>query len=123
MVLFLLHASQTTEAEQGLLSRSTEIKEAYEALNYYGLTVPERRSYESSEKNRLDELAIRDKLQEEATQKGREEGRKEGREEGKKEGRELRNIEIAKSMLAKNLSVDTISAVTGLSLKQVKALQ
>ncbi|MCG8339917.1 MAG: Rpn family recombination-promoting nuclease/putative transposase, partial [Cytophagales bacterium] len=136
---FLLHASQTTEAEQGLLSRSTEIKEAYEALNYYGLTVPERRSYESSEKNRLDELAIRDKLQEEATQKGREEGReegkKEGREEGRKEGmkigkekgreegRELRNIEIAKSMLAKNLSVDTISAVTGLSLKQVKALQ
>ena len=112
---FLLHAPLTTDEELSVLSASLEIKAAYEALNYHGLSACEQRSYDLAEKSRLDEIAIRDKLQEEATQKGRKEGRE--------EGRELRNIEIAKSMLAKNLSVDTISAVTGLSLKQVKTLQ
>ena len=80
-------------------------------MNYYGLTGPERRSYESAEKNRLDELAIRDKLQEEATQKGR------------REGRELRNIEIAQTMLADGESVDKIQKWTGLSLEQINALK
>ena len=46
-----------------------------------------------------------------------------GREEGREEGRELRNIEIAKSMLSNNFSVDTISGVTGLSLEQINALK
>ena len=156
---FLIHAPLTTDEELSVLSASLEIKAAYEALNYHGLSACEQRSYDLAEKSRLDEIAILDKLQEEATQKGRElgkeeglkeglelgkqkgrkegrkeglelgkqKGRKEGRKEGmeidKQKGRELRNIEIAKSMLAKNLSVDTISAVTGLSLEQVKALQ
>ena len=80
-------------------------------MNYYGLTGPERRSYELAEKNRLDELAIRGKLQEEATQKGR------------KEGRELRNIEIAQTMLADGESVDKIQKWTGLSLEQINALK
>ncbi|MCG8340420.1 MAG: hypothetical protein MI674_04080, partial [Cytophagales bacterium] len=71
--------------ELSVLSASLEIKAAYEALNYHGLSDREQRSYDLAEKSRLDE--------------------------------------IAKSMLAKNLSVDTISAVTGLSLEQVKALQ
>ncbi|MCG8340665.1 MAG: hypothetical protein MI674_05360, partial [Cytophagales bacterium] len=67
--------------------------------------------YELAEKNRLDELAIRVKLQEEATQKGR------------KEGRELRNIEIAQTMLADGESVDKIQKWTGLSLEQINALK
>ena len=50
---FLIHAASTTDEERGILSTSTEIKKAYEALNYHGLTGPERRSYESAEKNRL----------------------------------------------------------------------
>ena len=111
MVLFLIHAPSTTDEELGVLSTSIEIKEAYEVLNYHGLSDLELRTYDSAEKSRLDELAIRDKLKEEATQKGRE------------EGRELRNIEIAKTMLADGESVDKIQKWTGLSLKQINALK
>ena len=56
-------------------------------------------------------------------EKGREEGIEIGKEKGREEGRELRNIEIAKSMLSNNFSVDTISGVTGLSLEQINALK
>ncbi|MCG8339904.1 MAG: hypothetical protein MI674_01325, partial [Cytophagales bacterium] len=104
---FLIHAASATDEERGMLLTSTEIKEAYEALNYHGLTGSERRSYESAEKNRLDELAIRDKLKEEAMEKGIEKGK----------------IAIAQTMLSKNFSVDMISEVTGLSLEQINALK
>ena len=79
---FLLHAPLTTDEELSVLSACLEIKAAYEALNYHGLSDREQRSYDLAEKSRLDEIAILDKLQEEATQKGREEGRKEGIEIG-----------------------------------------
>ncbi|MCG8339979.1 MAG: hypothetical protein MI674_01715, partial [Cytophagales bacterium] len=60
-----------------------------------------------AEKNRLDELAIRDKLKEEAMEKGIEKGK----------------IAIDQTMLSKNFSVDMISEVTGLSLEQINALK
>ncbi|MCG8340949.1 MAG: PD-(D/E)XK nuclease family transposase, partial [Cytophagales bacterium] len=116
---FLIHAASTTNEERGILSTSTEIKEAYKALSYHDLTGPERRSYESAEKNRLDELAIRDKLQEEATQKGIEMGKK----EAIKEGIEMSKIAIAQTMLAAGESVDKIQKWTGLSLEQINALK
>ena len=113
---FLSHAPVTTEKELEVLSASLEIKEAYEALNYYGLSARERRSYELAEKNRLDELAIRDKLQEEAREQGREEGIEIGKEKGREEGIEIGKIAIAKTMLADGESVDKIQKWTGLSL-------
>ena len=119
---FLIHAPVTTEKELGVLSGSLEIKEAYEALNYYGLSDRERRSYELAEKNRLDELAIRDKLKEEAREKGRKEGIEIGKEKGRKEGIQTRNMEIAKSMLEAGEPIERIIKWTGLDKEAIEKL-
>ena len=131
---FLIHAPVTTEKELEVLSGSLAIKEAYEALNYYGLSAHERRGYELAEKNRLDELAIHDKLKEEATQQGRKEGieigkekgieigKEAGRKEGRKEGIQTRNIEIAKSMLEAGEPIERIIKWTGLDKEAIEKL-
>ena len=51
-----------------------------------------------------------------------EEGWSEGREEGWEGGRDAREIEIAKSALIKGLPLDTISAITGLNIEDLKRL-
>lgn len=50
------------------------------------------------------------------------EGRQEGREEGKQEGRQEEQINIARRMLVKGLSIEQISDVTGLSVDEVQKL-
>lgn len=52
----------------------------------------------------------------EGMKEGREKGRKEGREEGRMEER----IEIAKAMLAKGISIEMISELTGLPTEEIK---
>ncbi|MDR1020558.1 MAG: Rpn family recombination-promoting nuclease/putative transposase [Synergistaceae bacterium] len=54
----------------------------------------------------------------EAKKEGREEGKKEGREEGEKEGVE----KVARSMLAKGISIAAISECTGLDEKAILSL-
>ena len=56
----------------------------------------------------------------EGMKEGREKGRKEGREEGRKEGRMEERIEIAKAMLAKGISIEMISELTGLPTEEIK---
>jgi predicted transposase/invertase (TIGR01784 family) len=55
---------------------------------------------------------------EEALVVEREEGREEGREQGFEEGRK----EIAKAALAKGMSPETVSEITGLDIETVKKL-
>lgn len=74
------------------------------------LSGEERHAYERSLKSYRDAYAI---AQTE---------RREGRAEGRAEGRELANAENAIKMLALGLDYATITAVTGLSAEQVKAL-
>ena len=57
---------------------------------------------------------------EEGRKEGREEGRMEGREEGRMEGRMEERIEIAKAMLAKGMSIEMISELTGLPKEEIK---
>ena len=56
----------------------------------------------------------------EGMKEGREKGRKEGREEGRMEGRMEERIEIAKAMLAKGMSIEMISELTGLPKEEIK---
>jgi predicted transposase/invertase (TIGR01784 family) len=53
---------------------------------------------------------------------GRTEGRTEGRAEGEKIGMEKEKFEVAKKMISKGLSIDTICEITGLNHEEVKAL-
>ena len=74
-------------------------------------------SPEFREVERLREKARHDEAQAlyHAEQKGRQEGRQEGISE--------RNIEIARSMLRKNISTSDISDITGLSYDDVEKLR
>ena len=54
---------------------------------------------------------------------GEENGMKEGKAEGKIEGKNERNIEIAKNMLKKQMTVKDIADVTGLSPEEIEALK
>ena len=55
-----------------------------------------------------------------AKNKGIEKGKKEGIEQGEKNGIQKRNIEITKSMLAKNYNLNDISEITGLTIEEIK---
>lgn len=52
-----------------------------------------------------------------------EKGKKIGKKEGIEQGAEERNIEIAKLMLAKNMSTKDIEEITGLSKKEIENLK
>lgn len=52
----------------------------------------------------------------------RREGQVEGRAQGRAEGKQIQKLEIARESLKHNLSVNTISAITGLSINQIKSL-
>lgn len=47
---------------------------------------------------------------------------KKGLEEGRAEGIKLRSIEIAKQMLAKGISPETVAECTGLTAEEIKGL-
>jgi predicted transposase/invertase (TIGR01784 family) len=69
---------------------------------------------EEREKYRRDEEARREDAYEEGEKKGKQEGRQEGRQEER--------FDIAKRLLLKKESVESVAELTGLSLKEVKAL-
>lgn len=63
-----------------------------------------------------------DAIKEFAWKKGLKEGREKGMAEGRAEGIKLRSIEIAKQMLAKGFSPETVAECTGLTAEEIKGL-
>ena len=55
-------------------------------------------------------------------QQGREQGLQQGLEQGLQQGIKQSKIEIAKKSLEKNLPLETISEITGLSIKEIQEL-
>jgi predicted transposase/invertase (TIGR01784 family) len=53
---------------------------------------------------------------------GKEEGLIEGRMEGKEEGKSEEKRNIARNLKQKNMSIDAISDVTGLSIEEIREL-
>jgi predicted transposase/invertase (TIGR01784 family) len=58
----------------------------------------------------------------EAIEKAEKEGIEKGREEGREEGLKHRNLEIAKTMLQKNMDLEEIADITGLTSEEIKKL-
>ena len=58
----------------------------------------------------------------EGIKEGIEKGIKKGRREGKLEGIKERNYSIARDMKSKNMDINLISEITGLSIKEVEKL-
>ena len=58
-----------------------------------------------------------------AERKGLERGMKKGIEQGIEQGENNKSIEIAKNMLNKNMNINIISEVTGLSKEEIENLK
>ena len=59
---------------------------------------------------------------EEERRLGKEEGIKEGKEEGIKEGKEQEKYSLARNMKNKNMDLNLISELTGLSIEKIEKL-
>lgn len=81
---------------------------------------------ESSENRRDMMLTLSQELKRRGFEKGLEEGRlagiQEGRQEGQQEGILKNKLETAEALLKENMSVEKISQITGLPLKDIKKL-
>ena len=69
------------------------------------------------------EWALRDQGYRDGLSQGKAEGREEGKAEGISEGKNERNIEIARNMLKDNISVESISKYTDLSINEINSLK
>ncbi|HJK86916.1 MAG TPA: Rpn family recombination-promoting nuclease/putative transposase [Candidatus Megaira endosymbiont of Nemacystus decipiens] len=124
---FFKHADETSEADMKKIIEGDEVIEhAYEALNQFNWNEQELLLYEQERKRVLDnynaELYVIEQAERKGMEKGMEKGKKEGLEEGMEKGLEKGKLAIAKNMLLQKFDLDTISAVTGLSLKDLQEL-
>ena len=89
----------------------------------------DRRSLEQFYKDKGMEIGLakgREQGKEEGLQQGREQGLQQGLEQGLEKGLQQgikqSKIEIAKKSLEKNLPLETISEITGLSIKEIQEI-
>ncbi|MBV0900156.1 MAG: Rpn family recombination-promoting nuclease/putative transposase [Wolbachia endosymbiont of Fragariocoptes setiger] len=127
-VYFFKYADETSEKDlERIIGSDLIIKRAYEELNRFNWSEKEYIAYEQEIKRIKDEHAVLLHKLDLAAEKGRLEGKKEGiqigEERGREEGRRDREIELAKSMLAENMEINTIAKFTGLSVKEIEKLK
>jgi predicted transposase/invertase (TIGR01784 family) len=116
--------------KNGVIESDTKapgLQEARERLKYYEMSDSERHAYDEH----LNAIMIQNDVLGNAKlegiaegmakgmAKGIEKGRAEGKEEGLAEGVVKGKIEIAKTMLAKGMSVEMIAEITGLTAAEI----
>ncbi|UVW83556.1 Rpn family recombination-promoting nuclease/putative transposase [Wolbachia endosymbiont of Aedes albopictus] len=119
-IYFFKYADETSEEDlQKIIGSDVIIGRAYDVLNQYNWSKEERFAYDQTKKHIDDYLS--------SIQQGKIEGKIEGikigEEKGRKEGREEGKIEVAKTMLANNIDINTIVKCTGLSISEIEELQ
>ena len=102
-----------------IMEENKNIKKAIDELEQVSGNARLRRIAELKEKYIRDEQSSIEYAQDEGFKHGEAKGRAIGRAEGKNE----RNIEIAKNLLQKKMSIDDIADVTGLSPEEIEALK
>ena len=102
------------------------LERLYSASEFANMTLIQQREYEETMRTILDDDAIKEfawkKGLKEGREKGMAEGLAEGRAKGRAEGIKLRSIEIAKQMLAKGISPETVAECTGLTAEEINGL-
>ena len=91
-----------------------EVKQAYAILERHTWTRSERLAYEQAKIGLMDDI--------EAIRTAKEEGREEGREEEKKKNLEEKKS-MADKMIAKRMSIQDVSELTGLTVEEIQALK
>ena len=112
-----------TEKDMEVLAmNSPAIKEALDFEKEFNQDRESLRKYELREKAVKDYYSFLSAERELGEKRGHEKGKIEGRKEGIEIGKEEKAISIAKAALKKGLDFETVAAITGLSLNQVKNL-
>jgi predicted transposase/invertase (TIGR01784 family) len=118
-VLFFKYAEETTEKDLKKIAREAPIiKRAYDELDRFNWNEKDLTAYEE----RIMDLYKEEAILEYKLEEGMKRGREEDMEKGIKRGREEGKIEVAKTMLANNVDVDTIVKFTGFSISEIKEL-
>ncbi|WP_168464810.1 Rpn family recombination-promoting nuclease/putative transposase [Wolbachia endosymbiont of Ctenocephalides felis wCfeT] len=129
---FFRYAAETTDEDlKKIAEQEPIIKLAYDELDKSRWKEKDLVAYEERDMNVEKEEAILEQRLDDATEKGKKEGREEGREEGIQIGEERGiqigeergKVEVAKTMLADNVDVNTIAKFTGLSPDEIEKLQ
>ena len=105
------------EIMEMLVKKNPIMKEVYDEYNKFVNTKDLFENYSEYEKNYFDILALN-----EERIKGREEGLKEGLEKGIEQGEKNKAISMAKNMKARNMDLNLISELTGLSIEEIEEL-
>ena len=94
-----------------------EFKESVEEANKNELVV---KWFTPEQEREMRENYIKSEAEEKGMKKGIQQGKKEGIIEGKKAGKLEGLLQTAKNMLEANMNVETVSKLTGLSVKKIK---
>ncbi|WP_253299799.1 Rpn family recombination-promoting nuclease/putative transposase [Wolbachia endosymbiont of Chironomus riparius] len=115
-IYYFKYADETSEKDlKRIIGSDVIIKKAYEELNRFNWSEKEFIAYEQEIKRILDEQAILEQKLDDAKAKGIQIGRE--------EGRKVREIEVAKAMLANKVDINSIAKFTGLSIDEIIQLQ
>ncbi|WP_339047307.1 Rpn family recombination-promoting nuclease/putative transposase [Candidatus Mesenet endosymbiont of Phosphuga atrata] len=121
---FFKYAAETREEDlDKIVGSDVIIKRAYEEMNKFNWSEEELLAYEQRKKRLMDEIAALAEKFDEGLKVGHEQGIQIGQEKGIQIGTLQGKIEVAKTMLANNVDVNTIVKFTGLSLDEIKKLQ
>ena len=113
------------EIMEMLVKKNPIMKEVYDEYNKFVNTKDLFENYAEYEKNYFDILALNEeriKGREEGLKEGLEKGIEQGIEKGIEQGEKNKAISMAKNMKARNMDLNLISELTGLSIKEIEDL-
>jgi predicted transposase/invertase (TIGR01784 family) len=123
--IYLLKAVHELKGEnmKTLEKKSPRMRKAISELKTLSLSKKSREYYEMRRKAELDYNTNMNSAFKKGIQEGLERGIEKGKEQGIKEGELNRNLEIVHTMLSKNLELEFISEVTGLSISKIRTMK
>ena len=101
------------------VKENKNVKKADKVLERISKDPKERERYEAILKAEFNQKISSQKFEE----RGEARGKIIGREEGKKEGEKQKQIEIAKKLLQRNMSIEDIKEITGLTEEEISKLK
>ncbi len=100
------------------MAKNEKIKEAKSELEKLEMSAEDRELYELRLKAIRDEINIR----ESGYTDGMRDGMRDGEEKGKRQGELQKSLEIAKAMLKKQMPIELIQELTGLSQSEIEKI-
>ena len=105
------------------VKENKNVKKADKVLERISKDPKERERYEAILKAEFNQKISNQKFMDKGIIEGEARGKIIGREEGKKEGEKQKQIEIAKKLLQRNMSIEDIKEITGLTEEEISKLK